>query len=75
MTKLKVRKVGNSLGVILTKDIAEKLRVAEDDTLFITETPDGVQITPYDPEFEKAMEAFEKTRGKYRNAFRELSNR
>lgn len=75
MTKLKVRRVGNSLGVILPKEVSEKLRVEADDTLFITETPDGIQITPYDPEFEAAMNAFDKTRGKFRNAFRELSKR
>ncbi len=75
MTKLKVRRVGNSLGVILTKDVAERLHVAADDTLFMTETPDGIQLSPYDPEFEAAMKAFEKTRDKFRNAFRELSKR
>ena len=75
MTKLKVRRVGNSLGIILTKDVADRLRVSADDTLFITETPDGVQLTPYDPEFEASMKTFEKTRAKYRNAFRELSKR
>lgn len=75
MTKLKVRRVGNSLGVILTKEMAERLRVGVDDTLFITDTPDGVRLTPYDPQFEAAMKAFDKTRSKYRNAFRELARR
>ena len=59
----------------MTKDVAERLHVAADDTLFMTETPDGIQLSPYDPEFEAAMKAFEKTRDKFRNAFRELSKR
>jgi translocation and assembly module TamB len=46
---VKVRKVGNSLGVILTKDVIEALRVAEGDELFAIWTPDGIRLTPYDP--------------------------
>jgi hypothetical protein len=39
-----------------------------------TATPDGVNLTPYDPDFDDAMAAFERTRAKYRNALRELAN-
>jgi putative addiction module antidote len=73
MRKVKVRKVGNSLGAILPGEVAARLRVKEGDTLSVTETPDGIQLSPYDPEFEEAMEAFERGRARYRNAMRRLS--
>lgn len=71
--KLRIRKVGNSLGTTLPKEVLQKLRVREGDTVFVTETPDGVQITSHDPDFEKAMEAYRKVSTKYRNALRELA--
>jgi putative addiction module antidote len=73
MFTLKIRKVGNSLGITLPKEVLQKLKVSEGDSLFITETPDGIQITAHDPEFARAMEAYRKVSGKYRNALRELA--
>jgi putative addiction module antidote len=73
MRKVKVRKVGNSLGAILPGEVAAHLRVKEGDTLSVTETPDGIQLSPYDPDFEEAMEAFERGRARYRNAMRRLA--
>ncbi|GAB4232690.1 MAG: hypothetical protein OHK0028_08220 [Deltaproteobacteria bacterium] len=73
MLTVKVRKVGNSLGAILPAAVAAHLRVKEGDTLSVTETPDGVQLSPYDPEFEAAMEAFGRGRARYRNALRRLA--
>jgi putative addiction module antidote len=73
MHTLKIRRIGNSLGVTLPKEILQKLNVGEGDSLFITETADGIQITPYDPDFEAAMQAFGETRKNYRNALRELA--
>jgi putative addiction module antidote len=73
MLKVKVRKVGNSLGAILPGEVAARLRVKEGDTLSVTETPDGIQLSPYDPEFESAMKAFERGRVRYRNALRRLA--
>ena len=73
MLKVKVRKVGNSLGAILPGEVAARLRVKEGDTLSVTETPDGIQLTPYDPGFESAMEAFARGKARYRNALRRLA--
>ncbi len=70
---LKVRKIGNSLGLILPKEAADRLHVGEDDTLHYVVDRDGLHLTPYDPEFDAAMEAFEETRRKYRNALRALA--
>jgi len=73
MHTLKLRKIGNSVGFILPKDMQDSLRIQEGDTLYATNTPDGIQITPYDPQFEAEMNAFERTRRKYRNALKELA--
>ena len=74
MTVLKVTKIGNSVGVIIPKELLEVLHIKAGDKVFASIAPEAsVQLSPYDPEFEKAMEAFDKTRRKYRNAFRELA--
>lgn len=70
---LKLRKIGNSLGLIIPRELQGNLRVREGDTLFTSVTEQGIQLTPYDPEFETTMQAFERTRSKYRNALRELA--
>ena len=73
MYALKIRKIGNSLGVTLPKEALEKLAVGEGDIVFLTDSPEGFKVTPYDETFEKAMEAFARTRQKFRNAFKELA--
>ncbi len=71
--KMKVRKIGNSLGLILPKEVADQLRVGEDDTVHYVVDTEGLHLTPLDPDFEAAMEAFGQTRRKYRNALRTLA--
>ena len=73
MLKLKVTSIGNSTGVILPKEALAKLRVGKGDTLCLTETPNGIELSPYDPEFEKDMEAGREVMKQYRNALRELA--
>ena len=71
--ELKVRKVGNSLGVVLPKEALTRLNVDDGDRLYITEAPDGFRITAADPDFGKQMEVAEKGMKRYRNALRELA--
>jgi len=74
MVRLKVRKVGNSLGFTIPAEIARALNVREGDAVYLTHAPDGaLRITPYDPEFARAMEIAESVMARYRNALRELS--
>lgn len=73
MLKSKVTTVGSSTGVVLPKEIIAKLRVEKGDTLCFIETPNGFEITPYDPEFEQEMNAARSVMRKYRNALRELA--
>lgn len=71
--KIKLRKIGNSLGLILPKEVVEKLHVRDDDTLHYTIDREGMHLTAFDPEFDAAMDAFEQTRRTYRNALRALA--
>lgn len=71
--ELKVRKVGNSLGVVLPKEALSQLRVKEGDTLIATESQDGLRLTSGNPEFAKSMAVFESLNRRYRNALRELA--
>jgi putative addiction module antidote len=73
MYVIKIRRIGNSLGATFPKEVLQKLNVSEEDSIFLTETPNGVQMTAYDPDFEAAMQAFAETRKNYRNALRELA--
>ena len=72
--KTKVRKIGNSLGIVLPKEALQALRVEEGATLYITEAPESsVNLTPEKPGFEEKMEMAESLMQRYRNAFRELA--
>ena len=73
MVQLTVRKVGNSLGVTLSAQVARALHVKEGDTLYLTEAPGGFRLTPYDPDFAETMEVAESFMGRYKNALRDLA--
>jgi len=71
--ELKLRKVGNSLGIVLPKEVLSHLKVAEGDTMTLTEAQDGVRLTASNPEFAKTMAVFESLNRRYRNTLRELA--
>lgn len=71
--ELKVRRVGNSLGVVLPKEVLAHLKVEEGDAMTLTEAQDGVRLTASNPEFAKSMAVFESLNRRYRNALRELA--
>ncbi len=74
MLELKIRKIGNASGVILSREILNRFHVEDGDKLYLTEAPDGsYRITPYDPEFEKHMTAIKNGMARYRNTLRELA--
>ncbi len=70
---LNVKKRGNSLSVVVPKEMAANLNVADGDTLFATKTPAGYEISAYDPSFEQKIEAARRGMKKYRNALIELA--
>ncbi len=71
--ELKVTKIGNSLGVILPRDLLGKLQLDKGDSIFLVDTPDGFRITPYDPQFAEQMDAARTLMRKRRNVVNELS--
>ncbi|MFW5927000.1 MAG: AbrB/MazE/SpoVT family DNA-binding domain-containing protein, partial [Wenzhouxiangella sp.] len=71
--KLKLTAIGNSTGVVLPKDLLEKLRVEKGDELMVLETPDGIRLTSYDPEFARQMEVAEKIMREDRDLLRRLA--
>lgn len=71
--KLKVTTVGNSTGVILPKELLEKLRIGKGDSLFVTETPNGIELSPYNAEFARQMEIAESIMREDRDVLRKLA--
>ena len=73
MTTIKIRSIGNSLGVVLPKEMIARLRVSKGDSLFVQETVDGIRLTPYNPEFQQQMEIAKMVMREDRDALRALS--
>ena len=73
MIRLKVTTVGSSTGVVLPKEALSRLKVSKGDSLFLTESPEGFRITPYDPDFERQMALARKVMQDRREALRELA--
>lgn len=73
MNMLKLTKIGNSVGVVLPKDVLARLNVDAGDVVYLTDSPDGVRVTPYNPDFERQMAVAEKVMKKRRSALRELA--
>ncbi|MCA1799523.1 MAG: AbrB/MazE/SpoVT family DNA-binding domain-containing protein [Xanthomonadaceae bacterium] len=71
--KLKLTAIGNSTGLILPKEILERMRVGRGDELCVLETADGYEITPFDPEFAEQMEIAEEIMRKDRDLLRKLA--
>lgn len=73
MIKLKVTKIGNSLGVVLPKEALARLKVKQGDSVFLTEAPDGYRITLYDEELGVQLAEARDIMRRRRNALRELA--
>jgi putative addiction module antidote len=71
--KLKVTTIGSSAGIVLPKEALALLKVQKGDSVFLTESPDGVRLTPYDPAFEEDMGLARQVMRKRRNLLRELA--
>jgi putative addiction module antidote len=74
MVSLKVRKVGNSLGLVLPKEVISRLRTGEGEELFLVEGPNNTyRLTPFDPAFEEKIKKAEGIMSRYRNTLHVLS--
>lgn len=71
---LQVKKIGNSVGLILPKDLLARLKLKEGDRLHVIEqTERGFKLTPYDPKHAKAMKIARKVMDEYQDTFRALA--
>jgi putative addiction module antidote len=71
---VELKKIGNSAGVILPKEVMARLQLSVGDKFYATLTPEGgIRFTPYDPDFEHAMEIARRGMKIYRNALAELA--
>jgi putative addiction module antidote len=71
---LQVRRIGNSLGLILTKDLLARLKLNEGDKLHVVEqTERGIKLTPYDPKHASAMEIARRSFRKYADTYKALA--
>jgi putative addiction module antidote len=73
MTALKLTQIGNSVGVILPKEILARLKLVKGDALHVSDTPGGITLTPYDPSFDEQLDAGREFMREYRDTFRALA--
>lgn len=73
MHALKLTQIGNSIGVILPKEVLARLKLEKGDTVFITETPEGLCVTPFNPEVAEQVKAGRAFMREYRDTFHELA--
>ena len=73
MKTIKIRKVGNSYGFTIPKELMEKYNLKEGEKLHVIEENDGFTLTPYNPNFKEWSEKFERTNEKYKNTLKALS--
>lgn len=72
--KLNIISIGNSVGVVLPKELLARLRVGKGDALYVTEGPDGIKLMPHDPTFEEKMQVVERVMRKNRDLLRRLAD-
>jgi putative addiction module antidote len=73
MHTLKLTQIGNSVGVILPKEALSRLRLEKGQTVFLTETPEGMVLTPYDPALEEQVQAGRAFMKEFRDTFHQLA--
>ncbi|MFZ1501070.1 MAG: AbrB/MazE/SpoVT family DNA-binding domain-containing protein [Giesbergeria sp.] len=73
MHMLKLTQIGNSIGVILPKEALARLKLSKGESVFLTETPDGYVLTPYDPALEEEIQAGREFMRDYRDTFHQLA--
>jgi putative addiction module antidote len=73
MNTVKLTTVGSSTGVVLPKHLLERLRVGKGDLLHVIETPNGIELTPYDPEFAEQIGIAESVMREDRDVLKRLA--
>jgi putative addiction module antidote len=72
-TILHLTKIGNSVGAVIPREVLQRLNLEAGDDLYLTESPDGMRLTPYSPEFAEQMAVFDDIAKRRRSVLRELA--
>lgn len=72
-TQLKVTKIGNSAGVVLPKELLAHLDVAIGETLSVSKTPHGIELSVRDADFDAQMAVAREVMARRKAALRELA--
>ena len=72
-SSVKVTAIGNSAGVILSKEVLARLNVGKGDELFLVETAHGIELTPYQPDFDAKVEVAKRIMRENRDVLRKLA--
>jgi putative addiction module antidote len=73
MHTLKLTQIGNSVGVILPKEALARLKLGKGESVFLTETPEGYALTPYDPTLDEEIQAGREFMREFRDTFHQLA--
>jgi putative addiction module antidote len=73
MSTVKLTTVGNAVGIVLPRELLAKLQVNKGDTLYVIETPGGIELTPYRPDFARQMDLAEDIMRENRDVLRKLA--
>lgn len=73
MRTFKLTQIGNSVGLILPKEVSARLKLEKGDTVFLTDAPGAVSITPHDPSFEEQLKIGREFMREYRDTFNALA--
>ena len=73
MQSLKITQIGNSLGLILPREVLARLKLQKGDAVHITESPNGLVVTPYDPSMEEQLKLGREFMREYPDAFHQLA--
>ncbi|MEN9778911.1 MAG: hypothetical protein RL087_493 [Pseudomonadota bacterium] len=73
MSALKLTQIGNSVGVILPKELLVRLKLDKGDTLYVTEAANGLNLSPYDPSLEEEIDLGREFMREYRDTFHQLA--
>ncbi len=73
MSALKLTQIGNSLGVILPKEVLARLKLVKGDTVFLTEAANGINLSAYNPDMEEQLKLGREFMHDYRDTFHQLA--
>ena len=73
MTALKLTQIGNSVGLILPKEVLARLKLEKGDMVFVTDAAHGVMLTPYDPSLDEQLKAGREFMHEFRDTFHQLA--